>query len=437
MKPQSALATEAVTSWDFLNRRHEPRRRCALREIIGRQAAQLSFEMHGKSLRAVVLTGSLARDEATLVKGKKNWRLLGDAEFLLIFDARAPLPPKIDMSLLRQNVETSIYRLGIAGEVSFSASHPKYLRGLRPHIFAYELRNCGQVVGGDSQILTQIPTFFATDIPVEDGWRLLSNRMVEQLESLEGLEQRPKILPRRLLYRTVKLYLDMATSFLLFTGEYAPTYAERAKRLSMLAAAQSAEHKDPFDLRRFSDRVNECTRWKLSETDLHSSSYLASAIELGFSWCEDAVIHARKLWRWELARLVGGIGEGSNEDLLERWMKCQPVFRRLRGWLFVLRKEGWHRSWRHWQRWARLAWCGSPRDLTYAAASELFFHLPYPLEPIGKAEQVHRNCQKALVHLPVVRHVELDPRAQGKPSWLETASIVRWNYRRFLEETRS
>ncbi len=437
MRRQSTWATKVETPPDPLNRSHELRRRGALRETIGRQVAEFCFLTHGESLRAVVLTGSMARDEATLVQEKKSWRLLGDAEFLLIFHARAALPPKVGMSFLRQNIETSISRLGIACEVSLSAAHPKYLRSLRPDIFAYELRTCGRVVGGDSDILTHIPSFSATDIPLEDGWRLLSNRMVEQLETLEDLEQRPRALSRHLFYRTVKLYLDMATSFLLFVGEYAPTYEERAKRLGIYANSQRAEDNAPFDLHRFSDRVSECTQWKLSETDPNSLSCLAAAVKLGFSWCEEAVIHARKLWRWELARLVRSPGEVSNQDLIERWMKCQPVSRRIRGWLFVLRKEGWHRSWKNWPRWARLGWCGSPRDWTYAAASELFFQLPSPLEPPGQAGLVYGKCETAFVHLPVIRHVELNQRALSKTNWQQAASVVRWNYRRFLEETRS
>jgi hypothetical protein len=437
VRPQSTLVTKVETPWDPLSRGHELGRRSALREVIGRQSAQSCFLTHGESLRAVVLTGSLARHEATLIEGEKGWHLLGDVEFLLIFHTRAPLPSKAAMSLLRQNIETAISRLGIAGEVSLSAAHPKYLRSLRPHIFAYELRNCGKVVGGDSEILVQIPSFSATDIPLEDGWQLLSNRMIEQLEALEGPEQRPKVLSRHLLYRTIKLYLDRATSFLLFAGEYAPSYAERARRLHILADTQPEDDKAPFDLHRFSDRVSECTQWKLSENNPQNHSSSEPATESDFSWCEEAVVHARKLWRWELARLVGSTREISNHGLMERWMKCRPASRRLRGWLFVLRKEAWHRSWKNWPRWARLGWYGSPRDWTYAAACELFFQLPSHLEPAGQVGQVQGDCERAFGHLPVIRHVELDPKAPSKPNWHQAAAVVRWNYRRFLEETRS
>src|ERR1700687_5692466 len=137
MRPQTTLETEAMTARNPLTLGHELARTGALRETIGNQVARLCFQTYGQSLRAVVLTGSLARDEATFVEERKSWRLLGDAEFLVIFHARAPLSPKVAMGFLRQNIETSISRLGIASEVCITAAQPKYLRGLRPSIFAY------------------------------------------------------------------------------------------------------------------------------------------------------------------------------------------------------------------------------------------------------------------------------------------------------------
>src|ERR1700752_3757287 len=170
-------AMETATMGDCLPVRQEPARSVVLRGAIGNLAARLCFQTYGKSLRAVVLTGSLARDEATIVEERRSWRLLGDAEFLLFFHSGSPLPPKVALNCLRQNIETSISRLGITVEVCLNSAHPKYLRRLRPAIFAYELRTCGRGVGGDSEILQLIPDSAASEISPEDGWRLLSNRI--------------------------------------------------------------------------------------------------------------------------------------------------------------------------------------------------------------------------------------------------------------------
>jgi len=384
-----------------------------------------------------VLTGSLARNEATLVEERGSRRLLGDAEFLLIFHPWAPLPPKVAMNFLRQNIETSISRLGITGEMCLSAAHPKYLRSLRPDIFAYELQNCGQVVGGDLEVLTLIPSFSPSDIPLEDGWRLLSNRMIEQLEVLESLEQGPKLLSGPLLYRTLKLYLDMATSFLLFVGEYAPSYSERERRLKNLAETTGENRNLPFDLGGFCDRVSECTRWKLSGTKIKNSSGGKTVSEFDSSWWEKAVEYAQLLWRWELASLVGTVEQAGNQELLEKWMKSQPATRRLRGWVHVARDQGWDGIRMNWRRWARLAWRASPRDWVYAGASHLFFQLPCTSEPAFEAMHFHQKCETVLSHLPVSNHIELDPRGSRSTNWRRVASVVAWNYGKFLKETRS
>ncbi len=410
---------------------HELAKTGALRETIGKQVARLCFQMHGESLQAVVLTGSLARDEATLVEEGKRWRLLGDAEFLLIFHTHASLPRTVAMGFMRQNIETSISRFGVTSEICVTAAYPKYLRSLRPSIFAYELRNCGKVVWGDPEILTCIPSFSSSDIPWEDGWRLLSNRMVEQLEVLEDLEQKPKMLSSRLHYRTVKLYLDMATSFLLFAGEYAPTYEERAQRLRILADTQPADDKTPFNLHQFCDRVSECTQWKLSEIACDTSSISQPIGERDSTWWEEAVGYAQALWGWELALLTGSTGEVGNQELLKRWMNCQPVYRHFPGWLHVLRNQGWHRSWRNWPRWSRLAWRAAPRYWVYGAASEVFARLPGLPEEVGTGH-TDTDWERLRAFLPVIPGSEKRAHLLG---WGTLAKEIAWNYRTFLAET--
>src|SRR5205807_6068276 len=116
------------------------------------------------------------------------------------------MPRSRALGPLRQSIEEGVSRRGILARVTLSAVHPDYLRKLRPHIFAYELKKCGRVIWGDSQILSLVPRFSASRIPFEDAWRLLCNRMIEQLEVLDGLEDRPTILPPEAFYRTIKLY---------------------------------------------------------------------------------------------------------------------------------------------------------------------------------------------------------------------------------------
>src|SRR5207244_1226919 len=150
----------------------------------------------------------------TFVPEGEYWNLLGDGEFLLIFHARAGLPPAADLSRLCRGIEEELQRQRIRCHLSLSAAHATYLQRLKPHIFAYELRACGQVIWGEPDILSLIPSFSPADIPAEDGWRLLCNRIIEELEVVGDLAEGQEHLSRELYYCTVKLYLDMATSLL-------------------------------------------------------------------------------------------------------------------------------------------------------------------------------------------------------------------------------
>jgi hypothetical protein len=434
MRSRSTLSAAVATSPQQLCPTGEFGEPGVFRRVICRMTARRCHEHFRDSLEAIVLTGSLARDEATFDQDGGRCRLLGDAEFLIIFKARTALPSEASLKLLRENIEGSLASAGIVGEVHLSAAHQAYLSKLRPHIFAYELRECGLVVWGDPLILARIPDFSASDIPLEDGWRLLSNRMVEQLEALEDLEQGAKILPPRILYRTIKLYLDMTTSFLLFAGEYAPTYAERARRLRILAGTQPADDKALFDLRRFFDRVSDCTQWKLSGTLLNSSSNSAPAGEPGFSWWEEAVGYAQQLWRWELTQLTGREGLLATGQLLQSWMRCQPAPRRLQGWLYVVRDQGWHRSWKNWPRWARLAWRASPRYWIYKVAGAVFSRLPSLLKSTNGTQRPDAHWEELRSFLPVVPELE---QRQKVPDWRRLAKDITWNYKKFLVETRS
>jgi hypothetical protein len=451
----------------------------SLRSTICEVTARLCAEKLGTRLRAIVLTGSLARDEATCVEHGEYCRVLGDAEFLPVFESAASLRSVPAIELMRQKIEDSLWRRGILCHVGLSAVHPNYFRRLPPSIFAYELIKCGQVVWGDREILALVPAFSAEDIPREDAWRLLSNRMIELLEvaPLGNKEQvtgnsagRPSSLfpiPSSVPYSAVKLYLDMATSFLLFQGAYEPTYRGREARLRSLAENTGDQDGYPFSpLRGFSERVTACTEFKLGTAGRngpHVNLGARASRPLDEEWTststlswEEIFADARALWRWELERLTGCRGTAcrtlsgnlvgpeemgtasrtpTDRELMRKWMRLQPLGQRLHGWAYVLRQCGWHRSWREWPRWVRFGWRASPRYWIYAAASELFFKLGELLapaqEPGGAADL---DCQELRSRLPQVGKHEMPP---DVPAWQGVAREIGWNYHEFLEGTRA
>ena len=367
-------------------------------------------------LRAVVLTGSVARHEATFIHDPGGWEALGDAEFFLVFDKRSALPGGAVTESVRQQAQRTLAAQGIRCKIDLSPVHPAYLRGLQPHILAYELRECGEVVWGDPTILSLIPRFRASAIELEDAWRLLCNRMVEYLAVAADLLDPDQLLPPAAFYRTVKLYLDMATSLLVFVGEYEPTYSARAIRLSSLAAACPPKVDFPFPLDAFATRVAFCTSFKLNG----EATATFSGAEARTFW-KDAVAYARLLWRWELRRLSDAENTLSDHELIQAWMRCESSYARLRGWASMLRRCGWMRSFKRWPRWVRLAAHGTPRHWIYAVAAELCFGL----------------CETHLGQQPNWKELEswlpMNCREDGRV--LDIYSQVAANYHQFLETT--
>jgi hypothetical protein len=372
-------------------------------------------------LRAIVLTGSLARGEGTWLFEYPATHLAGDAEFFAIFDDGVALPSAARVASLIEEVENQLRANSITAKIGVSPVGPDYLRRLRPHIFAYELLQHGQVICGDPRVLELATPFASAAIPLEDGFRLLLNRMIELIDSIcaAPVERDTALLPERVRHSAAKLWLDTATSYLLFQGRYEATYRARGAGLARSLAAGLAT---PINAAHFAERVTMATHWKLGENTAMPTVTIDDLIT--------QVGDVQKLWRWEVDRLNPASGPRGDRELMRRWIAGQPLAARARGWAAVVKRHGIARSLARLPRWAAQAMAGSPRYLIYGAASEFFFALPAILRPDSCAT---RPSSWALVRgeLPIVNQAEDDG------SWCHAGAAIAWNYHRFLEDTRA
>jgi hypothetical protein len=334
---------------------------------------------------------------------------LGDAEFYLVF-RKVDAATEIAVSSAAEHIERYLLSLGLAGKIGLSAVDKRYLAGMPRHILTYELRSCGRVIWGDTDVLSVVPSFSPSEISREDAWRLLANRIVEQLGTISSTGRSDS---SEVQYATVKLYLDMATSYLVFVGHYGPTYRGRERALRELASGAGAES-PPFWLRVLVDRVGDCTRFKLDGAPLTEAWYRQ----------EDRFEPVRVLWKWELAQLTGEPEDCSEAQLMSRWMECQALRAKLRGWVSVVRRCGVE-GWTEWPRWLRIAGTASPRYWIYSVASELLFHSERRAE---LEEATLALAEKLPFRGP-------RPNGKGVREWL--ISLTAANYHRFLETTTS
>lgn len=387
-----------------------PQNATAAKALIVTESSRMIGAEVGAKARAIILTGSMSRGETTLQREGSMWRVLGDATFLVVFDR----PADLNVASLEQAIHDELLIQGVKCKVVVVPSTAANLRVMKPHIYAYELKERGVVVWGDKKALSLIPAFGAADIPKEDGWWLLCNRMIEQIETAasSGTFSDDSTAVR---YRIAKLYLAMSACYLLVTGNYEPSYQSRAERLKEIAETEWTAPA-PIPLRRFSDVVSRCTDMKL---------YGEAGVSLkDFPRWHDAVADAEMIWRWALAEITGLSENIGREQLLGALASQQPMVARAKGWM---RAAVSHRSGSVQEsfRWARFALSSSPRYLVYGSASELFF----------MSQKPQSADSRQLV--PIARQLPISLKGTKEQlSWNIVAKQVALNFHALLENNR-
>jgi hypothetical protein len=375
------------------------------------QACRESF---GATLRAVVLTGSLARNEGSYIHRDGQAILQSDVEAIVVLQDEAPLPSRAASHKLCELAKQKLAARGVCVEVSFSVVHGSYLRHLPPHIYSYELRSCGVVLFGETTILELIPNYSASDVSLEDAWRMLSNRLIEQMEPIADTPETAAL--KR--YRSIKLCLDVASSLLVFFGRFEAGYRARLLRMEEVALTPAAQlHLLPIPMEKFLPLVRLCTLAKL-EPEANAGP--------GEGFEKEVTDWAWKIWRWQLLRMTGCDAEFGAEKLLRVFSRRQGNKKLLRGWLYAVRRMGWLSSAIYWPKWFWLFASGlTPRHAIYLAAYR------WREACCGKAVSDQKTGMKAVRELLPVKG------AARVTSADRIATQVVWNYKEFTTETRS
>ncbi len=314
------------------------------------------------ALEAVILTGSTARGEASVLPTPNGLRLLSDLEFLVI--VRSPF----DWARLRRQMTVLSHRatrdIGASGReavIEYGPAGRIYLqRNIRPCIFAYDLRTHGQVVWGRSDILSDIAPFEVGDIPPENALNLLMNRLIERLVSHRATSAVPSTASLDHAYGAVKFILEAAGSALACTGGHVSCYRERGLYFDALLQAEptlatALSNRDAF----------KCWLQTAIACKLEPSQQRLADLQRALSLSQCA--HwGRDLWLWQVRRLLGGAPDF--HEALQQYVKREPFALRLKGWVKLLRHPLRPPGALFWSRMARLWPQSSPQTLTYAAA---------------------------------------------------------------------
>jgi hypothetical protein len=376
----------------------------------------------GARLKALILTGSLARNEATWQETDQGIHFLSDAEFIVIIKDNAEIPSIELVTLVCSGAEEELRNKGMLCKLSFGAVREAFLSDLGGTIFGYELLTCGEVLYGDPNILSNKSRDVA-HVSKEDAWRMLANRTVELLEIVPESLNGSVPLSEAAQYRLTKLYCDMATSILVFKQGFVAGYLARADKLSHLHEHGLLSDL-PCDVDWFVSLVRRCTEYKIAHSWDGSSPFTTPQS------VRQAVAILRSLWTWELVQMHG-VTLFSPDAMLHLHMRKQKLKERLRGWAFVVRRRGVADSLRYCWRWLRLLRFASPRYCVYAAGLKAVSSFKFPVSDETK-HQSALTSTTALHWLPIA-----NPLARSAKDEKDVAEAILWNYHEFLVETRS
>jgi hypothetical protein len=330
-----------------------------------RNCARRVSESPDLRAEALVLVGSMARGEASVLESENGLVCLSDMEFLLAVknDRRARQRMQAVRALTEQVTREAAAR-SLECSFEFTPTSLSYFCTARPCIFASEVHQHGKVVWGEPSLLRTMPD---AGIPEIDALYLVCNRLVEQLAWRERICSDAGLVADRLFaYSLVKTYVDLGTSLLVFTGNYESTYARRAERLSSLRDALCGEIED-FDL--LLERIAANSRMKLwPEKEL--LEVLRKEVALN-RWAELARSVLR-VWKWELRQLARERSQVETDDVVAFARNCSP-WERFRDWAKLARTAAMNA---HWSDLLRATYfCGSPRNRLYVEAAARYAKL--------------------------------------------------------------
>lgn len=285
--------------------------------------------------RGIVLTGAPARGEGTAITSSRGIRVLSDVDLMVVFDdtvaVRAARRSLVGAAL-RANDALRPY--GLTAHVDYAPVTLDGLRSMGASMFAMEFAAFARVVDGPNDLLADVPSVTAPQIPREDALLLLANRVIGQLVFRRDLAGNSDA---RLFaaYHSGKIACDVLGATLAFRGRYAPTYSERAARVCEVVGEKRGDLPAAF-----ADEARRWTRFKLDPDGDPVARDLAGDDDRRAREAAESLWEAAR--RWLLAAWQGlgseyAGGESSRRSIAEALARRERLLGRARSWASLVR----------------------------------------------------------------------------------------------------
>ena len=284
----------------------------------------------------LILTGSVARGEGTLIAdAEAGTRWLGDLDCVVVVRPGWGTPAReIDDTLL--HVETELNNdpgnrhRGL--KIGLSRMPASRLARLRQSIFNRELLEHAKLLWGTPSALPIPPwwTAGAREVPMRDAFRLLNNRIMQQVIARIGNETGDAE-PLSTEYRLSKFWIELATSLSVFLGCYRTTYRERQSAIEARLTSRPELLGTEFS-ELLVTRLREAMAVKFGQTP--------KALTPASRWLNEAARAARRVWYWESARMLDTNPDDTDWRLvISRLRRLETGRQRARDWMRLLARD--------------------------------------------------------------------------------------------------
>ena len=181
-----------------------------------------------KDMSSLFLLGGYARGEGSVLVSHDGLVPLGDYDFLAITNH-----PHLSVSF--PDLESMRRKFHVQYHIEVGNNWKRLLPLVDPQIYWYEAKFGSKHLCGETNTLASVPISGAQDIDMDEGFRLMFNRLIGMLSVFDPrfLDQEPlEEQKEHLIFQSVKGILSCGESLLLLNGAYNYSYKKRWHRLS-------------------------------------------------------------------------------------------------------------------------------------------------------------------------------------------------------------
>ncbi len=194
----------------------------------------------GKDIDAVLLSGSLGRGEATVVRRGREVQLLSDYDLFVVTDAVS------DFGFFR-GLETPLAGRLWGSHASLGLLFTSRLPTIPASVWSYDVRYGSRILAGDPPTLDRMPAYSPMDIPIWEGLKLAFNYsgvLLSALAEVDSEAARPPADTAELRSSVVRLAHRLGDTLAVLEGRYHHLLVRRGELLPSLRAFESLSEAD-------------------------------------------------------------------------------------------------------------------------------------------------------------------------------------------------